>query len=114
MTRKRIENLDRLLARRARPSRADEAAAARLLARLDSLPRQRRALFGWPGVLLEFDFAPAWPRVAVLACAAALGCAVGLFGLDPRFTEGTVASAQVADAGLSAVSEPELFTGVRP
>lgn len=56
-------------------------AAERVLSRLMSrpLPPQRRArLTGWwPSALLTSEFAPAWPRLAVLAVVAALGFALG-------------------------------------
>lgn len=114
------DRLDALLARRAARSSADEAAAARVLASLanDPLRRQRRPRFGWrwPNVLLEFDFAPAWPRVAALAGATVLGCAIGFFG-PAQIGQGpgwAVASTQVPESDFGAVSEPELFTGVRP
>jgi hypothetical protein len=109
------DRLDALLARRAAHSPADEASAARVLARLADapLPRQRHG-WRWPRVLLDFDFAPAWPRVAALAGAAVLGCALGFFGPAARLTEipGWTA-AQAADSDF-AVSEPELLTGARP
>jgi hypothetical protein len=111
--------LDALLARRARvQSPADQASAARVLANLayTPLPRQRHG-WRWPSVLLDFDFAPAWPRVAALAGAAVLGLAIGFSGPAVRFTESpgwTMAAAQAADSDFGAVSEPELLTGVRP
>ena len=112
------DRLDSLLTRRATArSPADQASAARVLANLANapLPRQRHG-WRWPSVLLDFDFAPAWPRVAALAGAAALGCALGFFGPAARLTEGPgwTAAAQAADSDFGAVSEPELFTGVRP
>ena len=112
------DRLDALLARRAAvQSPADQASAARVLANLANapLPRQRHG-WRWPSVLLDLDFAPAWPRVAVLAGAAVLGCLIGFFGPAARLTESpgwSVAAAQVADSDLG-VSEPELFTGARP
>jgi hypothetical protein len=116
---KRMDEMDRLealLARRVAGSPADEAAATRVLANLASapLPRQRHG-WRWPRVLLDFDFAPAWPRVAALAGAAVLGCALGFFGPAARLTDipgWTVA--QAADSDFGAVSEPELLTGARP
>jgi hypothetical protein len=113
------DRLDALLARRVTvQSAADDASAARVLASLAGtlLPRQRHG-WRWPSVLLDFDFAPAWPRVAALAGAAVLGCAIGFFGPAARLTESpgwTVAAAQAADSDFGAVSEPELLTGVRP
>jgi hypothetical protein len=109
--------LGALLARRAAHSPTDEAAAKRVLANLASapLPRQRHG-WRWPRVLLDVDFAPAWPRVAALAGAAALGCAIGFLGPAARLTEspGITVAAQAADSDFGAVSEPELLTGVRP
>jgi hypothetical protein len=61
---------------------ADEAAAARVAARLGALPRQKGALWRLPGTLLDWQFAPAWPRVAALASCAVLGFAIGLSGID--------------------------------
>lgn len=111
------DRLDALFARRAKArSPADQASAARVLANLANvpLPRQRHG-WRWPSVLLDFDFAPAWPRVAALAGAAVLGCAIGFFGPAARLTEGPGwTAAQAADSDFGAVSEPELFTGARP
>jgi hypothetical protein len=70
------------LERDAGVSSADEAAASRVLARLGALPRQKVAFWRLPSVLLNWDFAPAWPRVAVLASCAAIGFAIGLSGVD--------------------------------
>jgi len=70
------------LKRDAEISRADEAAAARVMARLNVLPRQKVAFWRLPGVLLNWDFAPAWPRVAALASCAVIGFAIGLSGVD--------------------------------
>jgi hypothetical protein len=114
-----MNRLNALLARRAvDPAQSDQASAARVLTRLAGapLPRQRHG-WRWPSVLLDFDFAPAWPRVAALAGAAALGLAIGFSGPAARFTESpgwTVAAAQASDSDFGAVSEPELLTGVRP
>jgi hypothetical protein len=60
---------------------ADEAAAARVLARLRDLPRQRQPFWRLPGVLLDWQFAPAWPRMAALASCAVIGFAIGLSGI---------------------------------
>ncbi len=110
--------LDVLLTRRAAQPPTDEAAAGRVLDKLASapLPRQRHG-WRWPSVLLDVDFAPAWPRFAALAGAAGLGLAIGFSGPAARFTESpgwTIAAAQASDSDFGAVSEPELFTGARP
>jgi hypothetical protein len=65
---------------------ADTTAAERIVAKLASapLPAQKRRLAWWPAVLADRDFAPAWPRLAALAGAAALGISIGLSGLGAR------------------------------
>lgn len=79
------------------------------------LPRQHGRRSHWPTLLLNFDFAPAWPRLAALACCAALGFAVGLTGLDQHLDlmRGKTPVATAADF-VSLVSEPEPLTGARP
>ena len=94
----------------------DDAAVQRALKRLSGpLPRQKLSLWRLPGVLLDWQFAPAWPRVAALACCAALGFVIGIVGVDRRFDGGgppfTVANN--SDIG-SIVFEPEALTGARP
>ena len=100
---------------------ADEALAARVLASLATspLPAQRHSLFkSWPAALLNIDFAPAWPRLAALACVTLLGCMIGFFGPGAQFIErssGAAASMQVADSDAGTIAfEPEPLTGVRP
>lgn len=107
---------DELLTRHLRrEERGAEASVARVLAALAAkpLPRQHgRPGNRWPNILLDWDFTPAWPRVAALAGCAALGFAIGLAGLDARFDAG---ARTVAAADLSAlVFEPEPLTGLRP
>ena len=108
--------LDEALKRHSKAPPADEAAIARVLTRLSApLPRQKLPLWRLPGVLLDWQFAPAWPRVAALACCAALGFVIGIAGLDRHF-DGPVepfAVASRADLG-SIVFEPEPLTGARP
>ena len=108
--------LDAALKRHTKALPTDEAAVERVLKRLAGpLPRQKKPLWRLPSVLLDWQFAPAWPRVAALACCAALGFVIGITGLDRRI--------EPADAGFtvgssndlgSAVFEPEAFTGARP
>jgi hypothetical protein len=74
--------LSETLRRDAAVTRADEAAAARVLARLSTLPRQKLPFWRLPGVLLDWQFAPAWPRMAALAGCAVIGFAIGLTGVD--------------------------------
>ena len=63
-------------------------------------------------MLLDWQFAPAWPRMAALACCAVLGFAIGITGLD-RQIDGQAVTASSADLSAT-VFEPEPFTGVRP
>jgi hypothetical protein len=71
-------------AMRSAPSEADVQLL--LGAFVPPLPPQRHSLFArwWPAALAGADFAPAWPRVAVLVCVAALGFAVGLTNVSAR------------------------------
>jgi len=98
-----------------RPSPADEAAAMRVMARLSGpLPRQKLPFWRLPAVLLDWQFAPAWPRVAALACCALIGFGIGLAGLDRPFDQ-LDAQVTVADRDIgSLVFEPEPLTGARP
>ena len=114
--RKLPDFLEAALKRHTKAPPADDAAVARVLKRLSGpLPRQKMPLWRLPGVLLDWQFAPAWPRVAALACCAALGFAIGIAGLD-RHIDGPgapFAVASRADLG-SIVFEPEPLTGARP
>ena len=64
---------------------------------------------------LDWQFAPAWPRMAALGACALVGFFIGIAGLDRRidnFDTMSVASTQI---GLgSVVFEPEPLTGARP
>jgi hypothetical protein len=94
---------------------ADDAAVQRVLSRLGGpLPRQKQPLWRLPSVLLNWDFAPAWPRMAALACCAALGFVVGIAGFDRPFDRlnGSVLSSS-RDIG-SFVSEPDSLTEEEP
>lgn len=106
------QQLDALLAR-AHGVKADDAAAARVLARLTILPRQKRPFWHWPLVLLDWQFAPAWPRVAALAGCAAIGFMVGIAGLD-RTLDRLDAQSVVASRDIGSMFEPEAITGSRP
>ena len=110
------EALDASLKRTMQAQPADPDAVNRVLARLGApLPRQKMPLWRLPAVLLDWQFAPAWPRVAALAACAVLGFYVGIAGLDRRFDQldGRFAAAANADLG-SIVFEPETLTGARP
>jgi hypothetical protein len=97
---------------------ATQASASRVMAALAArpLPPQHRAWRWWPAELAAFDFAPAWPRIAVLASVGILGFAIGLAALDTGFGAGlSVTRTANADTDLSAiVFEPEPVTGLRP
>jgi hypothetical protein len=110
------DRLDERIARYWQRGRtADEAVAAKVLASLNApLPRQRHSLFDrWPSLLLNRDYAPAWPRVAALACIALFGCVVGLAA--PTMQRSALASVRIADADGSALAfDTEPLTGARP
>jgi hypothetical protein len=107
--------LDAVIARHTQSPQADDASVARVMARLPSpLPRQKVPFWHWPTVLLDWQFAPAWPRVAALVCCAALGFVIGIAGLDRPFDR-LDAPFTVANRDLgSIVFAPESLTGARP
>lgn len=113
--------LDELLTRELR-SRVDEndGLASRVVESLAArpLPSQRRPLFSrwWPAALLNADFAPAWPRVGALACAACFGIVIGLFGPDAGIGETrSTATAAVSETDTASLFfEAEPLTGARP
>jgi hypothetical protein len=108
--------LEGALKRHAKPQPVDEAAVGRVLKRLAGpLPRQKMPFWRWPSVLLDWEFAPAWPRMAALAGCAVLGFAIGIAGLDRRFDDANApfALASRGDIG-SIVFEAEPLTGARP
>ena len=109
------EFLDAALKRVTQAQQPDQIAVNRVLARLSPpLPRQKISLWRWPAVLLDWQFAPAWPRVAALACCALIGFGIGLSGLD-RSLRQSDAPMVVAGRDLgSIVFEPEPLTGARP
>ena len=94
---------------------AQDAAAQRIVTRLESLPPQKRAFAWWPSALMNWDFAPAWPRVAALAGAAVLGISIGLSNIGTRIAADLdlvrVASADEAGAN---VFDVDSVTGLRP
>lgn len=108
--------LDAALRRTTQEKPAEQAAINRVLARLSPpLPRQKMPLWQILSVLLDWQFAPAWPRMAALAACAVLGFYFGIVGLDRRFDQidARFASGSHADLG-SIVFEPESLTGARP
>jgi hypothetical protein len=89
---------------------------ARIARRFESaLPPQQRSFAWWPAALTDWSFAPAWPRVAALACAAVLGVTVGLSSLGTRLAANLdlVRVASSDDAGSNAF-DVDAVTGLRP
>ena len=105
--------LDAALIRHGDAIERDDAALARLSRRLNGpLPRQKQPFWRLPTVLLDWQFAPAWPRMAALAGCAVIGFAIGISGLDRRIDGESPA---VSNLDLSTtVFEPEPFAGGRP
>ena len=116
MTNEQFENfLETALKHQMQEPPADEAAIDRVLRQLSGpLPRQKQPLWRLPAVLLNWEFAPAWPRMAALACCAALGFVIGIAGLDRPFDRlDAPFTLSNRDIG-SIVSEPDTLTGERP
>jgi hypothetical protein len=113
------DKLDLLLTQHFREdTRADgnhgNAAARVLTALARPLPQQRGSWRHWPAALLDWQFAPAWPRMAALAGCAVLGFAIGAVAPSARALDTQLFSAH-ADVQLVAVlSEPEGMMGVLP
>lgn len=99
--------------RRIMTSETNDAAARRVRARLEKLPPQKRTLAWWPSALTDWNFAPAWPRLAALAGAAVLGISIGLssFGTRVAADLNLVRVAAVDDAN---VFDADSVTGLRP
>jgi hypothetical protein len=101
----------------ARADEADDAGTSRVLARLESgsLPAQKRRLYAWPPALTNWEFAPAWPRLAALACAAVFGIGIGFSNLGQRIASNLdlVQVASADDAGGN-VFDVDSVTGLRP
>jgi hypothetical protein len=117
MTNERFQKfLDAALKRVTQAPPVDDAAVARVLKRL-SPPLLRQKISPWrlPPVLLDWQFAPAWPRLAALACCAALGFYIGIAGLDRPYDrlDAPFAVASRIDTG-ALVFEPEPLIGARP
>ena len=112
------EEFDRFLAGTlAREAKdADVAAVERVLARVvPALPRQKVPFWRLPTVLLDWQFAPAWPRLAALGACALLGFFIGIYGIDRRIDRFDTITVAANGTGLGAVVfEPEPLTGARP
>jgi hypothetical protein len=115
-----MNRMDEILAQQLKIEKsADEAIAMRVLASLAAkpLPTQRHSfLKGWPDVLLNFEFTPAWPRVGALAFVGLVGCMIGFFSPGAQiFEKPRVAPVLVADIDASTLAfDPEPLTGIRP
>lgn len=92
---------------------AEDAAADRILARLETLPPQSRAFAWWPTALMGWDFAPAWPRLAALAGAAVLGISIGLSNVGSRIAA-DLDLVRVASADDTTTNAFETDAGLRP
>ena len=92
---------------------ANDAATQRVMARLETLPPQTRAFAWWPAALLEWNFAPAWPRLAALAGAAVLGISVGLSNVGTRIAA-DLNLVRVASADDTSTNAFETDAGLRP
>ena len=83
------QRLDAALAHHGRDAHDDGAATARVLARLSGpLPRQKAQRWRLPTVLLDWQFAPAWPRVAAL-------CACAVHRIRHRHYQGSIGASTV-------------------
>jgi len=94
--------------------RANEEAAARVLARLGALPRQKRPVWRLPDVLLDWQFAPAWPRVAALASCAVLGFAIGLAGVGRQAPPSGSPYSFISGSDLGTIAFEPRPRGARP
>jgi hypothetical protein len=93
----------------------EDAAAQRVLARLETLPAQKRRLAWWPSILMDRDFAPAWPRLAALACAAVLGVSIGLSSYGNRIAADLdLMRVATADDSGTNIFDIDSVTGLRP
>src|SRR3954471_11094911 len=99
--------------RRVLSTSPDELAEMRLLARLQPLPPQKRAFAWWPAALLDWNFAPAWPRLAALAGAAVLGISIGLSNVGMRIAA-DLNLVRIASADDTSANVFETDAGLRP
>jgi hypothetical protein len=102
-----------MLAEFGAPTAEDERSAARIIARLNGpLPRQKQPFWRVPAALLDWQFAPAWPRLAALAGCALIGFSVGITGVDRTLAP---PDTQIATRDIGAmVFGPEVITGTQP
>src|SRR5256885_12847052 len=105
--------LEAALRRAMAPRDADDAVTDRILARLETLPPQKRAFAWWPAALLDWNFAPAWPRLAALAGAAVLGISIGLSNVGTRIAA-NLNLVRIASADDTSINAFETDAGLRP
>jgi hypothetical protein len=105
--------LDAMLSRFAAVSAQDEQSVARVMGKLNGpLPRQRRPFWRVPAALLDWRFAPAWPRVAALAGCLLIGFSIGIAGVDRSLARGDT---QVVSRDIGTmVFGPDIFSGDGP
>jgi hypothetical protein len=109
------KRLDAILAQHTQTTQDNDEAVARVTKRLAGpLPRQKVPFWRWPTVLLDWEFSPAWPRVAALACCAALGFFIGIAGFDRPFDRLDQSARFMSRDIGSVVFEPEALTGAGP
>lgn len=108
------QQLDALLTRAGGMRSRDHDAAARVMTRLSALPPQKQPFWRWPSELLDWQFSPAWPRMAVLASCAVIGFMVGLAGLDRALDSDRMLQTASNSSDVAALFEPEALTGARP
>jgi hypothetical protein len=99
--------------RRVMESNPEDLAAQRVLGKLQPLPPQQGAFAWWPAALMDLSFAPAWPRLAALACAAVLGISIGLSSYGARIAA-DLNLVRVASAEDGALFDADSVTGLRP
>ena len=99
--------------RRVLSTSPEESTEKRVLARLQSLPPQKRAFAWWPAALMDVNFAPAWPRLAALAGAAVLGISIGLSNLGARIAT-DLELVRVAAADDASTNAFDSDAGLRP
>jgi hypothetical protein len=108
--------LDAMLAQHMQTKGSDPSSMARVMTRLaQPLPRQKWPFWRLPSILLDWQFSPAWPRMAALGACAVLGFFIGISGIDRSIDRHDGQTVSVPGTGIgSVVFEPEPLTGARP
>jgi hypothetical protein len=106
--------LDGALKRYANAPQGNDASVERVLTRLAApLPPQKKRFWRLPAVLLDWQFAPAWPRMAALGACAVVGFAIGISGVD-RHIDHLDNQALMTSSSGPGMFEPEPLIGDRP